>query len=787
MSGSKPPTPREPGPHAGAPLDRNAVLEVLRAHPSATKRDVARLLGLDSEQKLELKQLLRALEAEGVIDRAGRRAFKTADTLPPVAMIEVVDRDDDGGLRARPVERRNLSDDGAALQIRIAAREADGRRGRPTLGPGDRALARLTREADGAYSAKIMKALGRDGRRLLAVVREAGAIKRLEPTNRALKHDLALRKSDQARLNVGDLVVVTASHERLYGLKTADIVDVIGDAAAPNAASLIALHEHGVPDGFSEAELAEAAAAPSPEDLIARGGRKDLTHLPLITIDPADARDHDDAVWAAPDDRRDNRGGHQVIVAIADVAAYVRPGSALDRGAQERGVSVYFPDRVTPMLPERLSTDLCSLREGALRPCLAVRMVFDAQGHKRSHAFVRATMRSAAKLSYEQAQAAIDGEADDAAKPLLEPVLKPLWAAYRAVAAAREARAPLALDLPERRVRLGPDGRVAEIATRERFDAHRLIEEFMILANVCAAETLEQKRSPLIYRVHDSPSREKLASLADFLPSVGLSWNKGEPAQPKRFNHLLARAAEGDGEHAEAVSEMILRSQAQAVYTPENIGHFGLSLARYAHFTSPIRRYADLIVHRALVRALGLGPEPHSDGLSDAEIPRLQSIAERVSTAERRAMAAERDAVDRYLAAYLADRVNGVFDARITGVTRAGCFLKLAETGADGLAPISRLGQEYFIFDAADQALIGEETGGRYRLGMKVEARLVEATPETGGLLFEIDTPPEPGHHPRHKRGRRGPARGHRGGPGRSAARTKPSKTKPSNTRGRRR
>ncbi len=759
MAASKSPPPLAPG----APLDRDAVLRVLRTHPSATKRDVARLLGLDSEQKVELKRLLRALEAEGVIDRSGRRAFKTVDSLPPVAMIEVVDRDDDGDLRARPVERRNLSDDGDLPLIRIAAREADGRRGRPTLGAGDRALARLKREPDGAYSAKIMKKLGRDGRRLLAVVREAGAVKRLEPTNRALKHDFALRKSDQARLNVGDLVVATASHERLYGLKTADIVEVIGDSASPGAASLIALHEHGVPDGFSEAELAETAAAPSPEDLIAQGGRKDLTHLPLITIDPADARDHDDAVWAAPDDRRDNPGGHQVIVAIADVAAYVRPGSALDRGAQERGVSTYFPDRVSPMLPERLSTDLCSLREKALRPCLAVRMVFDAQGHKRRHEFMRATMRSAAKLSYEQAQAAIDGNADRAAKPLLEPVLKPLWAAYHAVSRARDARAPLELDLPERRVRLGEDGRVAEVATRERFDAHRLIEEFMILANVSAAETLEQKRSPLIYRVHDSPSREKLASLADFLPTVGLSWNKAEPPAAKRFNHLLARAAEGEGEHAEVVSEMILRSQAQAIYDPENIGHFGLNLARYAHFTSPIRRYADLIVHRALIRGLGLGPEPHADGLSDAEIPRLPSIAERVSAAERRSMAAERDAVDRYLAAYLADRVDGVFHARISGVTRAGCFLRLTETGADGLAPVSRLGREYFIFDAAAQALIGEETGGRYRLGMAVEARLVEATPETGGLLFEIDTPPEPGRHPRHKRGRRGPGRGRPG------------------------
>ncbi len=764
------PAPAEPAPTLARELDREAVLRVLRAHPSYGKREIARVLGLDAEQKTELKTLLRTLESDGHIRRSGRRAFITADDLPPVTMVEVIERDASGDLIAHPAGQGSAGDEGRERpNILIPAREADGRRGRPALGLGDRALVRLSRDKDGAWRAKIIKALGKDGRRILGVVQSAGGTKRVDPVSRNLKNSLALKPKDQARLDEGALVLVTAHQERRYGLKTAEILEVVGDANAPRAASVIAIHEHGIPDGFSEAELAQAKAA-KPAGV---AGRDDLTAVPLITIDPEDARDHDDAVWAAPDEDAKNPGGHVVIVAIADVAAYVTPGSALDRGALERGNSVYFPDRVVPMLPERLSTDLCSLKEKQKRPCLAVRMVFDKNGQKTRHQFLRATMRSAAKLSYGQAQAAIDGKPDAAAKPLLEPVLKPLWAAYRAVSKARAARAPLDLDMPERRVRIGADGKVAQITLRDRFDAHRLIEEFMILANVCAAETLESKRSALIYRIHDAPSREKLAMLADFLPTVGLSWNKAEPATPKRFNHLLkkARSAGGDGaaddkaKHADAVGEMVLRSQAQAVYNPDNIGHFGLNLQRYAHFTSPIRRYADLIVHRALIRALGLGPDPRRDGLADEDVVRLDGVAERVSFTERRAMAAERDASDRYLAAYLAERVDTVFQARITGITRAGCFIRLDETGADGLAPVSRLGLEYFRHDPAAQALVGEETGGRYRLGMRVEARLVEATPLTGGLLFELETPPEPGPQTRHRKGRPQGARNRGAGP----------------------
>jgi ribonuclease R len=408
----------------------------------------------------------------------------------------------------------------------------------------------------------------------------------------------------------------------------------------------------------------------------------------------------------------------------------------------KRGNSTYFPDRVAPMLPERLSADLCSLMEAQDRACLAVEMTFDKNGKKRSHLFARGLMRSAGKLSYGQAQAAIDGKPDAKTRPLVDPILKPLWAAYACAQLGRDAREPLEIDAPEHRIRFGPDGRVAGVERRERFDAHKLIEEFMIMANVCAAETLEDKRTPLLYRAHDRPSEEKIAALMDFLPTVGLAWAKGQVVTSARFNRILMQA--GKTEHAEIVNEVVLRTQAQAVYADENIGHFGLNLPKYAHFTSPIRRYSDLIVHRALIRALKLG----EDGQSQEEAARLNDIAEHISMCERRSMAAERDATSRYIASFLADRVGASFEGKVSGVTRFGLFIRLDETQADGLAPISSLGRERWRHDEAAHALVGEESGRRYPLGMRVEARLEEAAPVSGGLIFTLLTeplPPAPG------------------------------------------
>ncbi|MFT6461235.1 MAG: ribonuclease R [Maricaulis maris] len=737
-----------------AGLTREAVIDAVREGGGEFgKRELARAMSLKgSDAKRALNDALAALTEDGTLTRSNSKTYSLPGALPAVCVVQLIGRDNDGELLAEPVRP-----DRHAPMIRLAPGEGAGGKGTPAIGIGDKALVRLALQEDGSYQARLIKKLGQSAHKLLCMLRkpQSGPF-RLLPVDRRSRHELVPAKGEAEKARDGDLVLCEIAKERRHGLKTARIVEVVGDASAPGAGSLIALYSHGVPQGFSETEQREADETPTAR----QGKREDLRALPLITIDPDDAKDHDDAVWAAPDDDPKNPGGWQVIVAIADVAAYVTPGSALDRGAFKRGNSVYLPDRVVPMLPERLSNDLCSLREKEDRPCLAVRMVFDKSGNKRSHTFMRGWMRSAAKLSYTQAQDAIDGRDGGPANALLGDVLKPLWGAYFAAREARGRREPLEIDAPERRVRVGEDGQVIGVETRQRFDAHKLVEEFMIQANVCAAETLEQKRTPLIYRVHEPPSREKIDALSDFLPTVGMKWAKGNKVETGRFNQLLKQAK--SSEHYETINVVVLRSQSQAVYDTENEGHFGLNLQRYAHFTSPIRRYADLTVHRALIRALGLG----DDGQSDEERSRLTVIAEEITHAERRAMAAERDAVDRFIAAYLADKIGAEFAGRITGVTRFGCFVKLDETGADGLVPISRLGEERFEHDEKLHALVGLQTGSRYRLGMPVTVRIDEAQPVTGGLLLDMLTEAEKGEPPSGRRRPKsgGPPNGRRSG-----------------------
>ena len=728
---------------------RKGLLEAIRlGEGKFTKREIARALDLKGDQRSALKSALKDLEAEGAIAKTDRKGWRLAGALPSVTVVEIHDRDMDGEFLCRPVK-----EDLQGPTIRLAPGKGD--RG-ANAGLGDRILARLSPDDEGGYEARILKKLGKAASRTLCVLRKGKAKPRLVPVDKRARHELMPARGEAEKADDGDLVLVRIHSERRHGLKTATIEEVLGDASTPRAGSVIALAEHGVPEGFAADEAKQAESA-KPAKM---GQREDLRDIPLITIDPADARDHDDAVWAAPDADADNKGGWIVIVAIADVAAYVTPDSPLDAGARKRGVSVYLPDRVVPMLPERLSNDLCSLRAGEERPCLAARMVFDRDGNKRGHRFIRGWMKSAAGLSYAQAQAAIDDQGEGEAQALLEDVLKPLWGAYAALKKARDRREPLEIDAPEKKIEVGEDGRVIGVRVRERFDAHKLIEEMMIQANVAAAEALEAKKTPLIYRIHDEPGSEKLDALADFLPTVGLKWTRGDRVTPARFNRVLKTAADTD--HHETVNEVVLRSQSQAVYETDNIGHFGLNLDKYAHFTSPIRRYADLTVHRALIRAYGLG----SDGQTDAEAAQLDRIAEETTSNERRAMAAERDAVDRFIASWLSDRVGGEFEGRITGVTRFGLFVRLHETGADGLCPVSSLGDEYYMHDESAHALVGQSSGSRYRLGMAVTVRLVEATPVTGGLIFDMLTAPESGTPPKGRGGRGGRrGRSERSGP----------------------
>ncbi|MDH3666377.1 MAG: ribonuclease R [Paracoccaceae bacterium] len=706
---------------------KNEILDWIRDNPQAAgKREIARAFGLKGADRVELKRVLRELEDEGHLSRRKRR-MRPSGHLPPVTVLTALAPDRDGDIFARP---QDWDEGGPPPPILYMPRKGD-----PALGAGDRFLAKLhpvhTEEAL-TYEARLIKRLAAGPRSLLGIFREAAQGGRVVPVDKKASQEWEIASDKTAGAKDGELVEAeslprTQLGPRL-GLRRGVVVARLGDPGAPRQVSLIAIHEHGIPYTFPEEVLEEAGQAALP----AEGHGEDLRKVPLVTIDPVDARDHDDAVAAMPDDDPKNKGGWVVWVAIADVACCVRPGSELDREARRRGNSTYFPDRVAPMLPEALSADLCSLHEGVERPCLAVRMVLNAEGEKISHRFTRGTMRSRASLNYAQVQTAADGSPDEIAAPLVEPVIEPLFAAYRATARARDRRQPLDLDLPERKVEIGEDGQVTAVAIRERLEAHRLIEEFMILANVAAAETLEERRRPLLYRVHEEPNPEKLDALREIVDSVGLTLAKGQVLKTRHLNDLLVKARET--EMAEMVNIAVLRAQTQAYYAAQNFGHFGLHLRRYAHFTSPIRRYADLVVHRALIATLKLG----EGGQTPEEAERLDETAEHISMTERRSMEAERDTVDRYLAAFLKDRIGGEFAGRVSGVARFGIFVKLDETGADGLVPVSTLGREYFRYDAETQTLSGDETGLVLGLGQKVSVRLVEAAPVTGGLILEL-------------------------------------------------
>ena len=757
----RPPKPDAPRPPAegGLPSREEVLAFIAREGERGTKvgkREIARAFGLGAAERIGLKRLLKDLEAEGHVDRR-RRIVHRAGELPPVVLADVVARDPDGDLIAQPVEW-DEAEQGAAPRILIASSARRLRPGEtaPTLG--DRALVRIEKagETEGpAYMGRVIKVLPRAKAASLGVYRALpGGGGRIVPVDRKAKGaELQVAPGDEGQAQDGDLVSVSVTRDRRYGLPMAKIRERLGSLKSERAVSLIAIHAHAIPHVFAPSILEEAAGART----VGLAGREDWRDIPLVTIDPADARDHDDAVHAAPDPDPDNPGGFILAVAIADVAAYVRPGSPLDREALERGNSVYFPDRVVPMLPERISNDLCSLRPLEDRPALAVRIVIDSEGRKRRHGFHRVMMRSAGKLAYVQAQDAIDGRADDVSGPLLEPALRPLFAAYDALKRAREARQPLDLDLPERKLRLDEKGHVLGVSVPPRLEAHRLIEEFMILANVCAAETLEKAGSALIYRVHDEPSPEKMRALGEVLASIDIKLPSQGALRPALFNRILARVRDTQFQHL--VNEVVLRTQAQAEYAAENYGHFGLALRRYGHFTSPIRRYADLVVHRALITALKLG----EDGLPAATSrEQLAEVAARISAAERRAMAAERETTDRLIAFHLADRVGATFDGRIGGVTKAGLFVTLDETGASGFVPAATLGAEYFHYDEPGHALVGERTGETFRLGDPVSVQLVEAAPMAGALRFEMLSEGRKGAPASRSRGRPG----RRAGPG---------------------
>ncbi|WP_242095255.1 ribonuclease R [Sphingomonas sp. CROZ-RG-20F-R02-07] len=702
--------------NAGLPSREQILDFIAQSDTPAGKREIAKGFGLSAQDKIGLKALLKDMADEGLIDSAPGRAFHKMGGLPKVTVLRIADVDDGGNVWAVP---ENWQADGVPVP-RLRVRE----RRKGALGIGERVLAR-TEEAGQGWIAHPMKVLAPASEQVLGVLREEAGRMWLTGVDKKERREFGV--SDAGNARAGDLVLAekTGRPPRI----TVRVVQVLGDPFAPRSFSLIAIHKLGIPDVFPPEALDEAravSATPLGDD------REDLRDLPIVAIDPVDARDHDDAVWAAPDDDPANAGGWKAIVAIADVSFYVRPGSAIDKEARRRGNSVYFPDRVVPMLPEILSADMCSLKHGVDRAALACHLTIAADGSLKDHRFTRAVVRLAANLAYEEAQAIADtgflgGERTDLNAPLSH-----LWDCWHALAKARDAREPLELDLPERRVVLDETGRIMSVAPRERLDAHRLIEDYMIAANVAAAKALERKKAPVMYRDHEPPSREKLVALKDYLETFGVNFALGQVVRPKTFNHILERV--GDADFRPQVMEQVLRTQTQAYYAPANHGHFGLALGSYAHFTSPIRRYADLLVHRSLVAAYGLGP----GGLSPAEAERMEAIGQSISQFERRAMEAERDTIDRYVAAFLAERVGQVMDVRITGVTNFGFFATVEGIGGDGLMPVRDLGGDYFRFDEAARTLTGEHGGEQFALGQRLQLRLAEANPVSGALRFEM-------------------------------------------------
>ncbi|MCC7426759.1 MAG: ribonuclease R [Alphaproteobacteria bacterium] len=716
-----PRTPRNRPPEGsrrGLPT-REELREWIEASPERVgKRDIARAFGIGPADKPALRELLRSLETEGTLERGPQRRFAPSGRLPETAVVEVYGTDLDGDPLARPVGWQGPNPPTVLM--------APERRGMPALGPGDRVLARLRPIGANKYEGRTIRRISEAPAQVLGVF-EGGASSggRIVPTNRRLKQEFRVPAGETGGAEPGELVLAELLPAHGFGLKPARIVKRVGRFSDPRAASLIAIHTHDIPVEFPAEAVAEAERAGA----VPLGDRTDLRAVPLVTIDGADARDFDDAVFAEPLAGADG-GGWRVVVAIADVAWYVPPGSALDRAARQRGNSVYFPDRVVPMLPEALSNGWCSLRPNEDRGCLACEILIDAEGEIRRHRFMRGLMRSAARLTYEQVQAAREGRPEKDTPPLPESLLAHLYGAFQALLAARIRRGAIDLDLPERRVTISPEGQVTGIAPRQRLDSHRLIEEFMIAANVAAAETLERAAQPCMYRVHDRPSDEKLDALREFLGGLGIGLARGRDITPKHFAQVLIKVEE----HTEKqiIHEVILRSQAQAAYSPDNLGHFGLGLARYAHFTSPIRRYADLLVHRALIRGRRLGP----GGLPDTDPTSFADAAEHITRTERRATEAERDAADRYVAAFLSDRVGARFGSRISGVTRFGLFVTLDETGASGFVPMASLPNDRYMLDPSRHTLTGRHSRLSFRLGQRLDVVLREASPVTGGLLF---------------------------------------------------
>ncbi|CAK01506.1 ribonuclease R [Bartonella tribocorum] len=710
--------------------NKEEILSFINENPDrSSKRKIAKAFNLKGDSHIWLKDILCALKDQNLISKQRKREINKRK-LPPVALVKISSRDKDGSFIAQPLEWEDTPKPNIEIH---SFRHIKG----GSIGVGDHVLVKVFRNKNSqnpSYTGRIIRKIELSPKSTFGVVRKLENNQwRLDPIDRKT-NELMVEISPEMEIKTGDLVEVEIKKNTGYGLKSAQIKNVLGHIKSEKTLSMISILSKGIPYIFPESVLEQVKHIKAAN----MDNREDWRQLPFITIDPPDAKDHDDAVYASKDKDPTNNGGWIIIVAIADVSYYIKTGSALDKEALKRGNSVYFPDTVVPMLPERLSHDLCSLHEGKERPALAVRMIFDANGNKQKHSFHRIMMRVRAKLSYQEVQLARKGHIHKKRAPLLENILQPLWEAYACLEAARDRRQPLELEIAEKKIILDQSGCIQDVVSEEHLEAHRLIEEFMIQANIAASETLKKHHQPFIYRIHDKPSLAKQEILRTFLQSLGISLSKSAELTSARLNKILEKVAHT--EQQELVNQVILRSQSQAEYNPKNSGHFGLNLQNYTHFTSPIRRYADLIIHRALIKALKLG----NDQLTDTQEQNLAEIATQISLYERRAMTAERETIDRLVAHYLTNKIGRIFTGRISGVTKAGLFISLDKLNTDGFVHISTLKNDYYHFDEARHVLVGQHSHKGYQLSDIVEVKLITVQPFAGALSFELLTEPRP-------------------------------------------
>jgi ribonuclease R len=711
---------------------RDAILKFIKdSDTPPSKRDIAKAFDVRGDDRIVLKDMLRSLQKEGLMPNSKqRREALKKKTSADVVVLEVTGFTPAGTMEALPIneETNEANDDAHAFELSFRDEAPK---------PGDRVLVKLDFDKPGVKRAVLLRILPERMTHVLGIFHGEGEHGRVEPVNRKIKEEFSVLAQHTMGAKDGELVYCKLAdssmgkprnNSRKRMLRPVEVVERIGRLDNPRSASLIAIQNQDIPMEFSREaiRIAEEAKAPT-----LTKGRVDLRNIPLVTIDGADARDFDDAVWAEPDG-----DGWHLMVAIADVAHYVRFGTELDNEAFLRGNSVYFPDRVVPMLPEALSNGLCSLVPNEDRFCIAVHLWINAKGDTTKYEFVRGLMRSHARLTYDQVQAAHDGEEGMVDKAVYDSTIKALYGVYKTLDKNRAIRGALELDLPEHKVTIDSEsGRVTEISLRERYDSHKLIEECMIAANVAAAHAIETADAPGMFRVHETPDDERVNDLRTFLKQMGYTIGKHEQLSAHHFNAVLRDAH--DKPEAHVIHMAILRSQMAAYYHPKNLGHFGLSLKQYCHYTSPIRRYSDLIVHRTLIDICNMC-DKGTDGLVFEQAENLDSIATHISQTERRAMLAEREARERYLTNYMADKVGQEFDAIIAGVTSFGFFAELRENGSQGLVPARSIAGDFWIYDKERQRLVGRSTGEEFSLGQRIRVTLLEADTLTGSIRFGL-------------------------------------------------